>query len=69
MDNLFALYPPAPPTAEERQLEQQQKAAAAVKLVRRQFRDRSSLCCEMGPTQLLSYGCHEQYVTMCPLCV
>ena len=34
MDNLFALYPPAPPTEEERRLEQQQKAAAAAKLVR-----------------------------------
>ena len=33
MENLFALYPPAPPTAEERNLEQQQKAAAAAKLV------------------------------------
>jgi hypothetical protein len=33
MDNLFAPYPPAPPTAEEQQLEQQQKAAVAAKLV------------------------------------
>ena len=34
MENLFTLYPPAPPTVEERSLEQQQKAAAAAKLVR-----------------------------------
>jgi len=34
MENLFALYPPAAPTAEERTLEQQQKVAAAAKLVR-----------------------------------
>ena len=34
MENLFGLYPPAAPTAEERQLEQLQRAAAAAKLVR-----------------------------------
>jgi len=34
IENLFALYPPAAPTAEERNLEQQQRAAAAAKLVR-----------------------------------
>ena len=52
MENLFALYPPAPPTAEERHLEQQQKAAVAAKLVRLCVMKRGA-CAALGrPLQL-----------------